>query len=244
VILKLSPDEVRSIRIQHVPRRPLGAEYLEERERAWNERMSHARGHGKKLWNGTIYTVEKFLQFDESRILLELGTCEYKDIVFQNRMGAEALAERFGSAHLFSYTVADCIPITTDGKAVFGIRAAGTNIEEGAIGLIGGTLNQDERQISSLQDLTDYMKKEIDEETALPLGVPELRLYAINYYRSKFEFLYTARLAFGSAEISAFERQGEFSRLVALNALELAEVKNNRLDAVRFCARYLPELLS
>lgn len=243
VILQLSPEEKRAISFRQAARRPLSADYLEFREKTWNERLAHAREKGKKLWNGTVYTVDNFLQFDESRLVIELGTCEYKDIVLQVNLGGEAVVDRFGSDHLLHYTVADCIPVTSDGKAVFGLRAPGTNVEEGALGLIGGTLNHDERSVSSMADVQEFMRKEIDEETGLLPIASELSLHALNFYRSKYEFLFTCRLSCSSAELGRWEKPGEFSRLLAFSAQELAASRQPQLDAVRFCGNYLGGIL-
>jgi hypothetical protein len=243
MIIKLTSEEQREIVFSHVGPRTLSKEYLDEREKVWNKRTSEAQEKGQLLWNGEVYTIESIIQFDESRIVVELGSSEYKDIVFRSQFSTEKILEVFGTNHILNFITLDCIPTTTDGKAVFGVRAKGTYVQEGALGLIGGTLNKDEMTVKTMEDITDFMMKEVAEETAITLQRNSLQLFSINFFRSKYEFLYTFKLNQSSKEIKALHKEGEFSELVAFDLNELEQSHFTKLDTVRFCRNYLQELL-
>lgn len=243
MIIKFSREEQEKIIFREVKRRALSNQYLEQREEVWQRKLSESKQKNQKLWNGEVYTIETLIQYDESRVVLELGSSEYKDIIFRSQLGAERISEEFGSNHLLNFITVDCIPVTTDRKAVFGVRAKGTYVQEGALGLIGGTLNKDEMSVKSLNDITQFMLKEIREETAMVLPFESLRLFSVNFFRSKYEFLYTVNLDCSSNEIQKLHRDGEFSRLVALNRDELEKTDLTPLDTIRFCKNYLSDLL-
>jgi 8-oxo-dGTP pyrophosphatase MutT (NUDIX family) len=242
MIRRLSPEASLSLVIRHVDRAAISRRYRDERERVWQARLARAEALGKKLWNGELYTIET-LEMRRGRLEIEMGSCEFKDVVFRIERGAESLEEEFGPEHVPRYVTADCIPTTADGKFVFGIRSSGTNVPGGRLGLIGGTLNKDEMAIDGFADIETFMRREIAEETTFDVESTTLRLYSINEFERKYEFLFTFALALESNAVGSMNTEAEFERLVALD-LEHARVAEHGLDAFRFAKAYLGELTS
>ena len=137
-----SHDERRALHLTHVPRPTRSPAYLAERERVWQGRVTAARLQGDHLWNGELSTIEHLLQWDETPILLAMSSCEGKDVVFRMHTGLAVLAQTYGTAPLPQSVTVDCMPVTSDGQWIFGVRGAGTHVQAGQGGLIGGTLNK------------------------------------------------------------------------------------------------------
>jgi hypothetical protein len=236
-----SHDEMRALHLTHVPRPTRSPAYLAERESVWQGRVTAARMKGEHLWNGELYTIEHLLQWDETHILLAMSSCEFKDVVFRVHTGLAVLAQTYGTAHLPQYVTVDCIPVTSDGQLIFGVRGAGTHVQAGKVGLIGGTLNKDEMTVASFADIVTFMQKEVHEETALLCHVDELTLFALNVFRGKYEFLFTFDAHVHSAEVRDLNTPEEFDYLMATD-LAGAMAIDNGLDAVRYAKTYLPQL--
>ena len=134
-------------------------QYVSEREEVWNRELERAEETGIDIWNGIVYTIEELLQPDEEILHIVLGSCEYKDIIFRIVKGRPNIINEYGISHLPKYITLDCIPVTKDGKFVFGIRGNSTLPDGGCIGLIGGTANKDEMEIRGFDDLEKFMIK-------------------------------------------------------------------------------------
>jgi 8-oxo-dGTP pyrophosphatase MutT (NUDIX family) len=241
LIIQFSDKELQRVQIAKVSTPSLPASYLAEREKLWKEKLSHAQQTGSSLWNGRIYTLEKLKQTSQSHIHLELGTCEYKDILFHIHRNSIHLAPDFWVPS-FHYLTVCCIPTTLDQKFVFGVRAKGTAVKSGSVGLIGGTLNQDEREVHEFQDFYAFMRKEIEEETAIPPHSLDLTLFSLNFYRAKYEFLFTFKLPIHSKDVNSIHKNGEFSELLALAPDEVSSLTLPPTDSFLYCRNYLPNL--
>ena len=241
MLILFSRDEMRTIRLTHVQRPTHSPAYLEERERVWQARLTKAQTTGEHLWNGEPYTIEHFIQVDETHVLLEMSSCEYKDIVFRVTKGVAAIVQTYGTDYLPQYVTVDCIPVTSDGRFIFGVPAPLTTAPSGMVGLIGGMLNKDEMTVSSFADIVAFMRKEVCEETTLVCHAEDLTLFSSNVFRGKYEFLFTFEAHIHSAEVSSLGTPEEFEQLVATD-LAGAMAIDNGLDAFRYAKNYLPQL--
>lgn len=240
-IIRFTPEELHSITIRYVARQPLSSEYVESRERVWATRLDEATRQGKTLWNGELYTIES-LERGEA-LLITMSTCEFKDVVFRIARGLDELERSYGVRHVPRYVTVDCIPVTSDGRFVFGVRNRGTNVPGGSVGLIGGTLNRDEMHVNTFDDITRYMRHEIEEETTLVCPEGALKLFSLNRFEGKFEFLFTWQLDVPGDTVASMSKPAEFQNLLALECNEALRLQNG-LDAYRFAKAYLHELVT
>lgn len=243
MMIHFSHEEQAHLQIRQVARRPLSDGYLTAREQGWTRRQQRAATEGTHIWNGEIYTIERILQYDEQRLVLEMATCEFKDIVYRVQEGVEAIEGRHGSDHVMPFVTVDCLPMTADGKLVFGVRSRGTTAQPGTLGLIGGTLNRDEMVVERFADIGRFMAQEISEETSLPVRISQLVLFSLNFFRAKYEFLYTCKLDASARDLAQLCKPGEFVQLLALAPQDLDRLDMPQLDAVRYCRNYLLALM-
>ena len=207
------------------------------------QELEKAEETGKSVWNGIVYTIEEMLRPDEETLHIVLSSCEYKDIIFRIRAERSYIMQEFGISHLSKYITLDCIPVTKDGKFVFGIRGGSTIVDKGCIGLIGGTANKDEMEIHRGEDLKKFMVKEIEDETNIAVDKNRLSLFSVNQFNAKYEFLYRLNLESDSSAISRLQKKGEFGKLLTLTADEVHKYTGPTLDAFRYCRLYIDDLL-
>lgn len=243
MITYLTDSELKNIHIQFRERKNLTEEYVNERELIWNNRIAETEKLGKNFWNGIIYSVDRFLQIDDRNIHIVLSSCEFKDVVFNIKKGIPYIIEKYGISNLSEYITLDCIPVTKDGKFVFGIRNNNTNVNSGSIGLIGGTANRDEMEINSKTDLSNFMIKEIEEETLVKVKQDKLKLYSINQFNGKYEFLYKLNLDIDSKRICEIHRNEEFAETVCLTAEEVLDYNGTMLDAFKYAKSYIRDFV-
>ena len=128
-----------------------------EREQVWAEQMEKVLARSGHMWNGEVYTLEDVYVSAPDQVILGMSTCEYKDLVFGFLKGQAHIAGKYGEDYLSRFTGVNCVPLTKDGKFVFGIRADRPEQGEPPIGGIGGTLNKDEMEIQSFADIRQSM---------------------------------------------------------------------------------------
>ena len=242
MIIRFSQDELHKLSIRQIDRGVLSETYRRERQGVWDIKLAAARAEGRDLWNGEVYTIENIIQYDEDCIVIEMSSCEYKDIVLQTEKGVEAIVKQYGTDYLLRFVTVDCIPITRDGRFVFGIRGGKTIVGTGALGLIGGTLNKDEMSVERFSDISAFMQREIQEETNLPCAAETLALFSLNFFGGKYEFLFSLRVPVHSNEIAGMHKTGEFSQLIAMGLAETISTQRYGVDAFRYCRNYLPRL--
>ena len=109
-------------------------DYIRERERIWRQEKGVC---GDNLWNGTVYTVKQFSLFSPQQILLSLGICQYKDLIFKRVYGGDNIFKKYGSEFLVYHIGILIIPVTTDDKYVFGVVAKNGFFEAGKVYFIG-----------------------------------------------------------------------------------------------------------
>ena len=221
MIIHFSNTELNHLTFQLQERWERSAAYIEERDQVWDIEMAKVLARQDRMWNGEIYTLEEIVPAAGERITLRVSTSEYRDFIFRNVKGESYIASRFGQDYLFRGMALDCLPVTQDGKFVFGIRADWAGNGTHPVGMIGGTMNKDEMEIHTFEDVRQFMGKEIAEETDLPCLIEDLKFYGLLYQEGFFTFMFTFRLPLHSGEIGAFHRDGEFSRLVAWTRQEV-----------------------
>ena len=150
MITYFSDKELGNIKIQKISPSPLPAAYLTEREKVWQVKMEEAVKTGAQLWNGEVYTLDKLIQWTDDQILLNLGTCEYKDILYRIYQRSQS-TEYLLNHPVLQYLTVCCIPVTTDDRFVFGIRSGQTAVMQGSLSLIGGTLNKDKKKFTNFR---------------------------------------------------------------------------------------------
>lgn len=217
MIIQFTEAELQNLIIQPVARPECSAVYLEEREQAWVAQMERVLARNGHMWNGELYTLDEIQSLIEGQVVLRLGTCEYKDLVFQALQGGATIATRFGENHCLHFSGVICVPVTLDGKFVFGIRA---DRGEPTFGGIGGNLNKDEQEVHSFTDICQSMLREIQEETALPCQMEDLRFFGLHVSGGMHIFWFTALLPINSADINQYHRPGEFSSLITMTQSE------------------------
>jgi 8-oxo-dGTP pyrophosphatase MutT (NUDIX family) len=238
MLTQFSETELNRLTIQTVDCWERTSAYLEEREQVWAGQMEKVLARKGQMWNGEIYTFEDILTRGDEQIVMRMSTCEYKDLVFRFLKGQEYIAGRFGEAYLFRFTGVTCVPLTADGKYIFGIRA--DRPEQGApIGVIGGTLNKDEMEIHSFADIRQCMLREIQEETALECPITHLRFFGLYFSSYSNQFRFTVRLSIHSQDINQYHRPGEFSSLIAYSQQEANETT---LQTTRVFLHWRPDL--
>lgn len=220
MIIHFSPKELERLTVQPVERRVRPSDYLEAREQVWAAQMDKVLARGGKMWNGEVYTLEDILSPAEEQVILRMSTCEYKDLVFRMLKGDEAITAHYGEGYLACFVGVSVVPVTSDGKFVFGIRADRPGPDGPPVGAIGGTLNKDELEIHSFADIRLHMLHEIQEETTLDCAEADFRFFGLFAAFSAFHFAFTVRLALHSGEVASCNRPGEFSRLLALTQAE------------------------
>jgi hypothetical protein len=239
MISYLTNRELQNAVFHFSPPSVFSESYVNEREKVWQQELIKAEASGKDIWNGIVYTIEEMLQPDEETLHISLGSCEYKDIIFRIVKGRPTIVKEYGISHLPKYITLDCIPVTKDGKFVFGIRGNSSLPDGGSIGLIGGTANKDEMEIRSFTDLKKFMINEIKEETGLDPAGDNVSLYSINQFNAKYEFLYKVNLDIDSSETETYHKEGEFIELLSLSSAEVHNYDGPTLDAFRFARLYI-----
>lgn len=220
----------------------LDEKYLKTRNKYWEKIQNEKNQTTNKIWNGQIYTINKIIQTEVDNPILELGICEYKDIVFSIHYGRENIINDFGSNNLSKYITVDCIPITIDQLLIFGIRNSKTAVSHGSIGLAGGTLNKDEMQVKEFKDLIRFAQKEVLEELKLKTKLNQYKFICLNEFGGKYEFIFKLQLTIHSSEIKSLKNLPEFERLVVLSKKEYLSYKGNKLFAFQYVKNYINQL--
>lgn len=215
MIVQFSPLELYQLSIQPVDRWERSPAYLDDREQVWTAEMEKVSARNDTMWNGEVYTLEAIIPSTGGQIALKVSTADYKDVIFRRVKGPTNLSEKYGPGYLFHFMAVECVPITEDGKFVFGIRSDWAEQGSHPVGIIGGGINKDEMEIHDFSDICRFMHKEIGEETAIQSSIEQLKLFVLVSLDVNYIFMFTLRLPVHSNQIMALHRDGEFSRLVA-----------------------------
>lgn len=233
----------QNTKFKFIPRQVHSQDYLQLREQVWQEQIAKSSQENWELHNGEIYTIQKILTTDLTNTEISFSTCEYKDIVLKqkklNKVGVQH-ADSLRSEFEMHATV-DMILKTQDQKFIFGIRNSKTLLKSGSIGLIGGTLNKDELKIAKFDDISNFAKKEFEEELSLDPKDFDFTFYSLNQFSFKYEFLYLVKSKLDSSGISN-SKLSEFEKLVALTKTEVLNYSSLELNAFTFAKSYIEKL--
>jgi hypothetical protein len=215
-------DEQPQVRIANDPtviEHP--ASYLEEREEVWREEK---RTYGDSLWNGAVSTIQGVCVTGKS-VSIRTGQCEYKDIVFKKRVGPCAVRRRFGLTSFPVHAFTAALPVTEDGRVILGVVGGGTISPEGAIDLIGGTLNLDEHAIASFDDIQEFTARELRQETGLRVAASDCAPVSLNFHNGCCFWLF--RVPIRNTDISAcFRRNKELDGFHCTQWHEISEMRD------------------
>jgi hypothetical protein len=217
----------------------LDPQYIKKRNQYWKQLQNDSKKEKRYVWNGEIYKHKNITKNEFNNNLLELWTCEYKDIAFRNHYGRDKMINDFGSKNLKKYITVDCIPVTKDDSMVFGIRDSKTAVRQGSIGLVGGTLNKDEMKITGFEDLKKFAQKEATEELKLKTNLNQYKLICLNQFAGKYEFIFQIKLTINASEIKSLSSIEEFDELITLSKQEYLSYQGKKLLAFKYVKNYL-----
>lgn len=173
------------------------------------------------------------------QITLGMSTCEYKDVILRMVKGRGSILEKYGAGYFLNTSGVTWIPVTQDGRFVFGIRGDYAGRGTHPMGLIGGTLNKDEMEIYDFAGIRRFMLKEAEEETRFKPDITDLRFVALGHAPHAFLFLFTSRIRLYSEEVTNRNRGGEFSHLKAMSAEEATAYNLHATPAFWFWRQHL-----
>lgn len=210
--------------------------YLQGRELLWIAKKNEL---GDRLWNGIVYTIEQIGSVD-GKLSLDLGRCEYKDILFKEAIGVQELLDTYGKNCLLQHLIVCVIPITTDELLILSEVGGGTSQQRGLVDLIGGTANRDEVNALCFDDLSQFAFRELKEEIGLGAEDGCLRPWVLVGYSGRFALLYTFHLYVSSQDLKYTLNEEEVASLVFVTREALLK-NTNREHSLEI--RVLRELL-
>lgn len=229
----LAPLIIKSdnIEIRRVGRVEYSDEYIKLREHYWNLELEIANSQNRPLWNGTVCVLLD-QNNSEDRIVLEISTCEYKDLVVRDAVGIGHITERFGKSHAYPYINVQCLIEDQIGNLIFGTQNY-NNIE--TLVAVGGTLRTDEFKVESFSDIVEYAKDEIRIETNLE-SINNLAFLGICSNIGTVTFLFGSKLESIFDNNNSYLKRGEFHGEVIIKSSDLKDSKvytfNERLLSV------------
>lgn len=189
-------------------------EYIHDRDLEWNKEYSLATKLGKPLWNGTVLCLKNIMISDNS-VVLNIHTCEYKDIVMREKHGNQNIAVKYEKTDSFQYINVQCIITDQSGNLLFGTQE---DIGKKKLISIGGTLRNDNSEISSLNDVFLYMLDEINTETYLNVIQENVLFEGIVIADDIMTFLYSYTVKNETFEPNQqYLKRGEFTDEYVIN---------------------------
>ncbi|UTY57082.1 NUDIX hydrolase [Massilia sp. erpn] len=210
----LVTEKEPEIEFRRVPSDPGGQDidYIAQREACW---ASECARLGKNLWNGVVYSTES-IHWENTRLIVELGLVEYKDIVFKRVRGAETIADTFSPAAVKRHMFTAVMPVDAEGKVLLGRVGALSIQDPGLLDLVGGSLNTSELDLQTLDSIREFSTLEFVQETGVSLAPKDLRLWSINHDGDCVFFVF--KVAYDLQRLSdGFISNGELTELVALD---------------------------
>lgn len=241
MIIKLTEEELKNLKIIHVEPRQLSTEYIKTRDHNWDNLVTEGKKAGKDFWNGTLYTFEKLDQTEMNNPNLYLGEMEYKDRLFKMKLGAEKIVSMYGEDHLQVHCGVSVNIITSDKKFVIGKKKASVRLVKSIYAHVSGNLNKDEIEVSNYSDLLNSIIKEIQEETAIVVDKSLLKFNQLNIFYSYFNFDFIYSLPIHSSQISQIYKDDEFESFEAVGIEEIESMQGT-FD-FEFSKRYLKNLI-
>lgn len=154
--------------IKKVNKNIYNKKYLEDRELVWNEKLKEHKNKNIPLWNGSVYYLDEV-----KNSILNIGLCEYKDLIFAYTKGVEYLKKEYNLNFDFLYMNVQIFIKDRNNRYLFGTKNEEDYTE---IISVGGTLRlEDENEIKNFGDIFEYAKKEIAIETKIKINQDQLK---------------------------------------------------------------------
>jgi hypothetical protein len=228
------PIEIRNNSITKTQTSP----YIEQREVFWEEKLKAVQARGAQIWNGDIYYLDA-LEVKDNHIYLDLGVGSFKDLAFLIDKGTEYISSNLAESDLSCYATVLVFLKTVDGKYIFPVTNGSTYQESGKVHVLGGNLNRDEVQISSIDDIYQQASNEISEETNLTATKDLLQLDSIFINNSRCNFIFTYNHLFEENEIANISRNTELGQFKSFTKEEyLMDGKNVNKSVEAFMRKY------
>lgn len=227
--------------IQIVETPPLSEEYTNLREDIWKTKTSEWKEAGKELFNGALY---RYMGTDDDSSTVKLGLMSYSDRLVRTVLSKEKIIERFGTDYVMKNSCVDAIILTTDGKVVVGVKKNSVDLKQGKLGYIGGNMNADEVEVSSMEDIYKMMMKEIGEESGI---IPErdrlsFAKLGVSDMWASFYFIY--KLGLSSEEVNKIYKEGEFTEFITMTPDEIANTERPSISDMNLSKEWIKEVVS
>lgn len=237
MIIKIDTDQVCKIKLEFEGKRQFSQRYIDFREKVWMEKVKSGKKAGKEFWNGKLYTLEGIIQYDLSDITITLGECEYKDYIVKKSSGPKVIEKRYGRSYLQIHCGLGILPVTKDGKYIFGIKKTTVTLEKDILGYISGVFNKDEMVVKSFEDIRKFAHKELIEESNIVVDSDELEFMHLNLFNAYAEFMFMVRLDICSDELQGIQKDDEFNEFVVMTRKEVVDYKGSMLSGFSFLQR-------
>lgn len=144
-------------------------EYLKDREKVWDKKRETCLSTNTPLWNGVVYYLDSNVDG-----VVQIGLCEYKDLVFLEEKEVSEIKEMYGMDFNFVYMNVQILIKDTDDTYLFGFKKHNSLFE---IISVGGTLRlEDGNDVEVFKDVVAYAEKEMSIETKIKVD-PDRLLY-------------------------------------------------------------------
>lgn len=220
----------------------LPAELENKVDKMWSKYEEESKKTGRKIWNGTVYRLFD-IQEENKQIVLKLSTIQYKQYLaaphLREAMNMLPFNKRINGLYVGAQV------ITADNKYIIGKTMSNT-IFLHKYDLISGSLNKDETVISNANDLVNYMKSELLEETGITEDfIKEVEGICILITTStRIGIFFSIRLNLPSEKlVKHLKVNFEYKELLILSESEFANLINNDESGVNPTAKFIFEEL-
>ncbi len=177
------------------------------------------------LWQSIIYRLNSFKVSEQ--LHLSLGETTFKELQGTNATNW-ILGDIYGKDFLANGIIVQGIVFTKDGKLILGKR--NNRVKEGfeTWAIFGGSLNKDEIEVNTSQDIFEMIKRELYEEIGInDTDIIALRLRALfEDWKSYPVLLFTAQLDLTENEVmNKFNLNGSLEEHVGLVFITNDELK-------------------
>lgn len=191
-------------------------------ELRWEELVMRARTAGKSIWDSLLNRFEPY-EINDDNLSLFVSTISFKEALVWARY------EPHDHERIPFPLSAVVLPTTSDGLCLLGLRSSSLIYRDGEPCLIGGILSVDEGNISSLTDIEDALRRELQEEANVdPRMLSSFAMHgAIRTSRGGVVLVFTCRVETSAEEVQCvFNRRndGELTAILTLSPSELFNV--------------------
>lgn len=233
---------IPDFKIKIVGTPPLSKEYEEERNRIWISKVEEGRKVGKPFFNGELYRYMGVDNESSPEPVLRLGLMTYADRLMKTVVPIDEIESRYGSDHVMIHSCVDAIPVTTDGKIVYGVKKRSVDLVEGKVGYVSGNMNADEVRVRTFEDVYSMMMKELEEETSIHPDRKSMRFAKLGVTESWMSCYFIYELGFSSSELHRLEKDDEFDHFVAGTPEEIVNMNVPATSDFNYSKRFIQDL--